>query len=132
MSSFIVSDLHLSAVVDAIVDSFPDIPFREYYPYYYKGIKHSRTANEIGQILLNANYASVTARYGDNTFVPNFKRLKRSHYPALQYIKLIDSLEYQCSDAYTWEGSEAQHILHSARHKLLTNIPGYDQARWTI
>jgi hypothetical protein len=121
MSAFIVSKRHIDALVT---------------PFY----KTMEMTNEIGQRLWEQNHRSVNHRYSQQTptpkydFVPCHARLndngEQSYLTALDYLKLLDSFEYQSCEVKF--DSEVSAYCNKLRKHLASQLDGYDDAVWSI
>lgn len=121
MSAWIVSKRHIDALVTPL----------------YKTME---MANEIGQQLWDQNHRSVNHHYNQNSatpkydFVPCHSRTKengeKSDLSALDYLKLLDSFEYQsCEIKFD---SEVSYYCHRLRKHLVSQLDGYGDAVWVI
>lgn len=84
-----------------------------------------------GQILVDANYRSVSHRYQEDSEPPEYRH-ERSTLPVdpVQVLKTIDCFDYQSCEAADWEESEAYAICSALRHRAIQQLPGYDDAKW--
>ena len=130
MSAFIVSDLHISAIVTSQHSTY-NLPISYNYngsSTYIAGIEQ-----QLGQILLNENYVSANHRYGAHNEPHTFDlTFPSSPYTPIQIIKLCNSLIYQSCEHPTWKDSEAYAIITSIIDHAITVLPGYEEADWTI
>ena len=97
-----------------------------------------------GQLLLDANNASVRARYRDAdtagmivaerfTFDPFADhRAPRLPLNAVEVLKACDCLEYQSCEVDEWERTPAARLLDSIRAAAISALPGYDAAPWVL
>ncbi|WP_196716789.1 hypothetical protein [Actinomyces trachealis] len=90
--------------------------------------------DEFGQMLLDANYASVNARYGEDTEVPTyrFKRPRYAFWPPVAVLKALDGYEYQACEAEGWLDSDARRFCDELRRLAIHYLPGYEEADWEI
>lgn len=120
MSCYIVSDLTISAIVAAMADTgFEPAGLRDEKP----GIKYnSATCGEIvGQMLLDANYASVNERYGKHTRAHEFKLTQKQDgkpFTLGEKYGCIQCYEYQTSQQPGYHDSEIRDVLDCVRDDL--------------
>jgi hypothetical protein len=129
MSCFSVSDKHISAIIgwacrENMSAGWGSNPGRYAYS---PGIEQ-----EAFDILRQANTKSVNARYKEDhdpcgTYLTSAPRLS-----AIEVIKAIDCLAYQCDEWDGFEGSDAQAILRDIKQGAITRLPGYDTSKWAI
>lgn len=128
MSSYIVSNTHISAIVRWAASNKGS--------YWDSGAsrRYEITDNKqkVCQILLDANYKSVNTRYSENnsaviTYNPKAKALR-----PVEVIKACDCLAYQSCDDDSWDTSIAKAIVDSIRDKAIDSLPGYEDAAWEI
>jgi len=140
MSAFVVSKEHINAMILAGL-AVRYIPLG----WYHNGEHHqltSHNADEIGQMLLDENVASVAYRYQDDSLsqLPGKTNaewlLPFEWHPfakkptALEAIKLVNCYEYQACEHPEWEQSEAKAFCKALRDNLIPQLPGYDKAPW--
>lgn len=105
------------------------------------------TADEIGRMLWAENVKSIHYRYPDTidgenlpgpidfteadvlTYVWPFSTRVPS---AVAGLKAIAGYEYQACEHPEWLTSEARNFCEALRHRLITNLPGYEDADWEI
>lgn len=121
MSAYIVPDYHVNVLVSWAVahraEAFP------------RGI----TPRALGELLHEANCASVDYRYGEH----NPRDYRHALVPvagvsAVQVVKACDCLEYQSCERPDWTGSQAQFLLTRIRDRAVSLLPGYDAAAWCL
>lgn len=134
MSAFIVNKEHIDALVSYMVNNMDS---------YWTGTERvlvtRNNAEEVGRILLDENVRSVNHRYRGECSTE--EKSKAANYrfsysyrdvSAVQIIKAVHCLDYQCCEPDDWETTLAykicQAILSTACHRL----PGYEQAQWGI
>lgn len=90
--------------------------------------------DEFGQMLVDANYASVGARYGEDTKAPTyrFKRPKFAYWPPVAILKALDGYEYQACESADWDTSGARRFCDELRRMVIHYLPGYEEADWEI
>jgi hypothetical protein len=125
MSAWIVSNKHLSAILGAYALSFQR--------YQFDGLSEERAA-ELGQLLLDENYRSVNHRYDEHNRgrFRLARRAFRTPPEPVAALKLCMSLDYQSCECDDWNRSEAFYQLRGIVDGLITMLPGYDAAEWTI
>lgn len=50
----------------------------------------------------------------------------------VEKIKILDHYSYQSSDCESWNTSEAHRLVQRARHSLICDLPGYEEAAWGL
>ncbi len=94
-------------------------------------------ADWIGQMLIDANYASLTARYGDNSEPHEYRFREHTGHrfdcwrqAALQVIKACDNFDYQACETRDYEASAAHRIIFDIRNCAIRALPNYDSGTW--
>lgn len=80
-----------------------------------------------------ANRESLTARYGDtfNEEVPKFQKHRPDATP-VEIVKLCQSFEYQACEVSDYQSTRAHRLIESVLYEILTTMPGYEDAAWSI
>jgi hypothetical protein len=141
VSAYIVNKAHIDAMVTAAVQG-RDI---DWLTYWHNGQRHDvrpETASAFGQMLLDANVASVAYRYPNDalTDLPGpvnayyvlpyrFEQVERS---PIEVLHGIACYEYQSCETDEWETSEAHAAAQALRAHVVTMLPGYDATPWDI
>ena len=143
MSAFIVNDIHIDALVNLALAppaGFARIPGG---PYALRFDFHDNRgdgevrldrANDLGQMLRNANLRSIKDRYpeSEEDYWPyHYKRPPRQ-LTALEGLKALACYEYQTCESDSWDGSLAWMFCEALRRHLIHFIPGYDEGPWEI
>jgi hypothetical protein len=154
MSAFLVSEAHITALVDVAANGpsghGPKYAGGGWYGVYWSegGVRlHSRNdADLAGQMLWRECYLSVTYRYPDHEtgglpgpaifsmadiLTYTFKRPSKP-LNAVECLKAIDCYEYQSCEHPGWKESAARSFCQSLRKSLISTLPGYDEAAWEI
>lgn len=125
MSAFICNDYHISVLA------------------YYATTRNSltlyprRSTFELGNILHTENVKSYNHRYEED-YRPDFQLDKRAfdyvigQMDPMQIIVAADCLSYQSCEHPEWKNSEACSILRQITSHATSNLPGYDQADWSM
>jgi hypothetical protein len=122
MSSYIVSDKHINTLIS----------WAGGHGVWFESKYVSERPAELAQLLYAANVKSVNERYDDeNDDAFTFQHIKVD-LPALHICSLANGLEYQCVDASNYEGSRADQLIRAIKDKAVRDIPGYDDAPWSI
>lgn len=113
MSAFIVSKAHIAALVSKQPDQTPA---------------------EIGQMLWQTNYNSVNYRYSEAAVTPVYLHTWPAvgRLSAVDRLSLLASYEYQSCEHPGWITSDARTYCQQLRHDLITELPGYAEAPWSI
>lgn len=136
MSALIVSDQHITTIVDAAlwynVRKAGAICWRD------------RKLNEINaqdvvDALLAVNHEAVHALYHGIRDLPlpytiayQYPDIYRMAPNAVATLKLIQSFEYQSVSAPNWKDHPVKLFLDHLTQALITMLPGYDDQPWTI
>jgi hypothetical protein len=127
MSAFVCSNKHISAILGAFAAAF------------HAGEKFSRVdedkAQVLGQLLLNENQRSVNVRYhtvdDPKEFMLDLKAFQEP--PAIvPALRLCACLKYQSCEADDWRTTEAIILLDKITTRLITKLPGWEDAPWSI
>lgn len=138
MSAFIVSKRHIDVLVESTRLAVG-------YPHYFilhwgKGQQFPGLIgdNALGRILWAENIKSVAACYPDDPD-GNFRAQDVDAYWAagaglhlspVQALKALDCYEYQSCEHEEWEASEVHDFCRVLRKRLITLLPGYEEAPW--
>lgn len=127
MSAFVVNKKHLDAMLTW------GLRYKELGPLFWRKRKLTyETANEVGQMLWDQNYASVNCRYNTNEKPPEyiFSRYEGALTPG-KMLAAIDCYKYQACENREWEKSEALDFCQALAGDVISKIPGYEGA-WEI
>lgn len=128
MSAFLVNDKHIDALLTWAIDT------TEYQsPRKLDGMTVYDQPDLIGQILIDANYRSLSARYGDKD-QPHEYKFKRHHraLSPVEVIKACDCLNYQCCEFEEWATTKAYRIMQDIREGAIRKLAGMEEAAWEI
>lgn len=141
MSAFIVGKEHINAILLAGL-SVRCKPFTWYYNEEKRQLT-SDNADEIGQMLLDENAASVAHRYPNDSLsqlpgkINSEWLLPFTYHPivnkmptTIEAIKLIICLAYQSCEHPDWKTSKAKAFCQALKEILVRQLPGYDEAPW--
>jgi len=84
---------------------------------------------------VNTRYSTTDTTYGDmKTLSIDFPWLLAIHsrLSTVQLIKLVHHTVYQSADYTGWNNSVSCIILDSLQNKLVTRLPGYEEASWGL
>lgn len=130
MSAYTVSDEHIHVLVTALRHYLPEGVYNTATQQWVK--IDALSADRLGQMLLDANIASVNARYDeDDVRIYSWAPAKWA-WDEVAILKAIDGFEYQCSEAPTWQTSDVKALCEGLRGAVITHLPGYEQAPWEI
>lgn len=94
-------------------------------------LKDAQDLEKIGQILTDENYRSVNYRYNERDDSPKFTHLQTlENFSPVEMLKALDCLEYQSCEHPEWKGSRAFTFVCHIRGAAISNLPGYDEAKW--
>lgn len=127
MSAFVVTDIHIQELV-RFLHNYDSGSIRDF------GLDHVAALSAVGQVLVDANYASVNYRYSGTDKPYHFiaKPSATAVISGVQAMKACDCLEYQSCEVPDWEGSEAAKLLNRIRKLAGSTLPGYEQAKWCL
>ena len=128
MSAFLVNDRHIDALLTWAINT-PDYGA----PRKLDGMTVYDQPDLLGQILVDANYRSLSARYGDNDqpHEYKFRRYPRTLSP-VEVIKACDCLIYQCCEFEEWPTTKAYRMVQDMREGAINSLDGMDNAAWEI
>jgi len=121
-----------------------------HYGVYWQGVSFDHMSDDhiatIGQMLWDENLKSIEYRYPDCVghpenlpgvidetylFGPNdVASFAFGGIDPVQVLKTCDCLEYQSCEHPEWEQSDACKFLTMVRHRAVSALPGYDDAKW--
>lgn len=133
MSCFVVSNEHICAIV-----SFAS---KQRWLRYGRGenslkLNDTKAIDKVCKALKNRNVQSFNFRYDgryseevtpDITFNGDFKDL-----PAMQIVRLVECLSYNCSDHPEFANSDEEIFLESVKNNAIRRLPGYNDFSDTI
>ena len=146
MSAFLQNDTHISAIVRYGVERqltvyHPGAPAKITDP----GTKWEHewhclsltpeTAQEAGQVLVNENYRSLNARYGDAGEPHVFQYIPRDcrDFGSLAILKACAGYDYQACETDNYDQTYAAAIVNAVRHRAIHSLPGWDAVdTWSI
>ena len=135
MSAFIVPDNHIHSILTYAKKHLGKINYNERNVRLF-GSYANDEINELGQILVNANYRSVNTRYPKDNFFPTtpHKYNYRSvcDISAIEVIKACHCLDYQSCEFDGWEKSDAYKILQNIIQQATYKLENYESAPWVI
>lgn len=141
MSAFVVDKKHIDVLVRAAISKSYHDELRYYHEGTWREVNHER-ADEVGQMLWDANVRSVSYRYPHDSLESLPGRvdspwLKPYSYDfqapvvtAVEVLKAIACFDYQSCEHPDWEASEAYSFCEGLRHHAINSLPGYDAAPW--
>ena len=91
--------------------------------------------DEIGQMLLNENAASVNHLYsmGDaDAGDYHYQRPQHTEWSTAELLNALHAYTYQASEHPGWERSQAKAFCDELRNRLISTLPGYNSGPWTI
>jgi hypothetical protein len=100
------------------------------------------TDTELGRMLLGTNLSSMMARYGDRLQegeVAAVEDVEDYTYrrwtgpvSAIQTVKAVGCLAYQCCEYDGWKDSLARDVIERIKAQAIKELPGYDEAAWEL
>lgn len=140
MSAFIVGRETIDALVTLAFEGPSEVPVSPdtaWYPPSYE------SRDSFGQKLLTANVESVKYRYPDEAIgaLPGptnayyafpYRYAPYRRLTPVEGLALLDGYEYQSCERPDWFGSVAHRMVDSLRGNLISRLPGYNEAEWTL
>lgn len=129
MSAYIVTDETIHAIVQGLtLGSGVHV--------YMGGPSYRWTtaeADELGQLLVDENYASVNYRYQEDTEPHTYKyQLRIATLAPVALLKQINHYEYQACEHSGWGKSIAKRACEALRDHTIHKLPGYADAPWGL
>lgn len=91
------------------------------------------TEEHIGQMLLDANAASLGALYGDDdAFVYTYRRPEFTDWEPVELLGILNCFEYQACEVTDWDTSEAYRFCCALRRRIEGLLPGAHTAPWGV
>lgn len=91
------------------------------------------TEEHIGQMLLDANAASLGALYGDDdAFVYTYRRPEFTTWEPVELLGILNCFEYQACEVENWDTTEAYRFCCALRRRIEGMLPGAHDAPWGI
>jgi hypothetical protein len=135
MSAFIVDNETMARVVGGLERLRKESPIywgHEYERYFNGSNAENPDWQAIGQFLFQLNRKAVNHRYRESDESPNYQH-KRSIDSAVQQLKAMQCLRYQCSEG-DFEDNPAHIALNrtigSLAEVIVRGLPEYEQAKW--
>lgn len=143
MSAFIVDKSHINAMLQGAISV--NMRYRSTHKWYHNGEWHELThdnASDIGQMLLEENIKSVSARYPESPltdlpgridceYVIPFEWHVMGRIPKpIELIKITNCYAYQSCEHDDWKTSEAKAFCDALIDTTIGALPGYDDAPW--
>jgi hypothetical protein len=155
-----VSKEHIDALVATAIDGPVDEPgpaFSRWHdsmrwnceriiPGVLDAYDYEETEHLLGEMFIKENLSSIHCRYPDTLQDPENTpgpceqywlqeyRLPRgtARLTCVQALKALDGYEYQSCEHPEWEASAARQFCNAFRSNLISSLPGYDAAAWSI
>ena len=128
MSAFIVTNTHIASIAASYV--YNVTLHKERSPLPTEIIK-------VANIFAKANKKSVDLSYNEDNALPVFTGYENCSFSAgAQLLKLIDCLDYQCSEFNAWPRTKAYKMLNELSLAILDNLvrdtQDYSDSAWAI
>jgi hypothetical protein len=121
MSAFIVSKEHIDAICECV------------HKHNRAGYGIPESMDELGQELWRENYRSVNHRYSERKKTPKYKYEPRGRgTSAIEFIKLLSSLDYQSCEHPGWGKSKARRYIRELVYRACSQLSEWDEAAWAI
>jgi hypothetical protein len=135
MSAFIVDPEHINVMLWAGAQHAGHHgPLRWYFgnPTHI-GELHDDNLDQIGQMLLDENAASVNYRYSENNhYEYRYRRPRHISWSVPELLNVVHCYEYQACEHPEWEHSQAHAFCAALQQRLITKLPGYSDGPWAI
>lgn len=118
MSAYIVDDQVISAILEAVTEAGPFV-------YWWSGTWYTKTAEQLGQILVDQNYRSVNARYNRSQKPHQYIHRKTRRLKPIEIVSLCDCYSYQACETDDWRNTEAAQIVEKIKQLAIHDIDGY-------
>lgn len=141
MSVFLVSSEHINVMIYAGIASIdPMVWVTDDEPSPTNGVSrygtrelNRSTATVVGQMLIDANAASVNARYSEeNSYTYEYESPKYVSWSLVEVLAAIDCFEYQACEVEDYYNTEAPAFCRALRNNLISRLSGYEEAPWGI
>ena len=148
MSAFIVSHAHIDALLTFANEQGMREAIGESLYSNLLSTNRDPSWTEIGKVLLRENTRSVLHRYPDctegdapgtegetvdnYTFTPFLQFDAVRHHEAVWVLKACDCFDYQACETDDYYETVARKIIQAIRNRAISEVPGYDNAPWTI
>jgi hypothetical protein len=127
MSAYMVSDLHLNAIVTYASNNSVSVFIGN------KWFDVRCNEQRIIAILETANKESLHVRYGDDDVTTGIKyKITDKYQSPMQIIKLCDCFNYQACEVNDYEHTPAAAIIKAIIHNAINNLPGYGDLEWSV
>lgn len=129
MSAYIVDN----RTIDIILDGMDDLDIGVYTGGDWICPRHSVAERQaVGQMLLDANYESVNARYDESDKAPEYQRVlpfpvdDLYRFPSIKSLNIllgcIWNYEYQACESDEWESSPLRNALAQLEHEAMRRV----------
>jgi hypothetical protein len=90
--------------------------------------------DEIGQMLLDENAASVNHLYSTDAAAGDYhyQRPQHTEWSTAELLNALHAYTYQACEHPGWQRSQANAFCDELRHRLISTLPGYNTGPWTI
>jgi len=140
MSAFLVSDVHISAMLWFWTTIKPPNIYGYIPTYYWNGTRYKVRGHDhgevqaTGQVLVEENYKSFNARYNYVRVSHEFVyTVTLNGYTPVEILKACDCYDYQsCETGEDYYKSRAYAIVKAIREHAIRLLPGYEEADWEI
>ena len=139
MSAYVVEKAHINALVNVGTERKP-------VRWYHDKEWHTLTSDnidQVGQMLLEENIRSVSAMYQgsgvaslpgrtDGDYLIPFRHRITLPLSPVVILKQIACYKYQACESDDWKQTEAYAFCKALRDRMISELPGYDDAPWGI
>lgn len=141
MSAFVLSNKNYDFVLSALIDRMRG-------DYIYVNDEHlqlkagnqrsgfEKNLTLVGNLLRNANIASVDYRYREKSSKYDEYTFKYTHYSLkdkiITALKILDCYDYQSCEIPDYDKTEACRVVNIIRKTLIASLPEYDSAPWGL
>lgn len=121
MSCYIVNDETITVIAKGFVEYGVGFEADDYKKKIRIIVDQKAEIEEIGQSLLNQNYASVNARYRENTPTPKFE-MKQVKFNEGILLGCVNCYEYQSCETDNFYDSKLWYSLERLKDKILRSL----------
>ena len=132
MSAFILDVEHIHTL---LMTGLEGAPLRWYFGNpTHCGELTADTASAVGQMLIDANIASVDHRYRESNIriEYTYRRLRHAGWNTGELLSALHGYEHQACETPDWTSSEAYAFCRELERKLIRRVPGYTDGPWAI
>jgi hypothetical protein len=137
MSAYLVGPEHINVLLWAAHKGFRRHPYNLTWTFDNPIRVHQLTdanLDEVGQMLVDGNNASVNHRYGESLepYEYRYAQPRYTTWSLVEVLKTLECYEYHASEHRDWVTTEAYAFCRQLQNMLVQALHGYDRAPWGI